>query len=345
MAKKSAGATNKTKNNIIRKRKMRQRQRRIVLFRLTFVLIVFGAILTATIYIGYSLFNFVVGMYDEYNKIYQDYTTRQETIRGPIDPRFDSYTNVLVLGLDAGANKDGDSDQRADTIMLMSMENTSGRLRLITIPPDTWLERRGSPAGKASSLYAIGGAPLLVREISALLGISIHQYITLDMQTFAELIDILGGVDIYVESDMDYDDPAANLSIHLKKGYQTLDGDLAQKYLRYRGSDLGDVGRVQRQQRFVKALYAKILQLETIPKLPAIADVFQHRMTTSAEIFDSAHLANVLRSISSEPPIGIMLPGEEDPAGTGIWLPNREAIDMRIAELFPASEITNTSEE
>ena len=338
MAAKSA-TTNKTKDNIIRKRRMRQRRRRIIFFRLTFLLIVFGVILTAIIYVGYSVFNFVAGLYDEYNKVYQDYTERQETIRGPLDPRFDSYTNVLILGLDDGADEDGDGEQRADTIMLISMENSTGRLRLINIPPDTWLEQRGSPAGKAAGLYAVGGAPLLVREISALLGISIHQYITLDMQTFADLIDILGGVDIYVENDMDYDDPAANLSIHLKKGYQTLSGDLAQKYLRYRGSDLGDVGRVQRQQRFVKALYAKILQLETIPKLPAIADIFQHRMTTSAEIFDSAHLANVLRSISSEPPVGIMLPGEEDPSGTGIWIPNRETIDLRMHELFPAGEI------
>ena len=115
------------------------------------------------------------------------------------------------------------------------------------------------------------------------------------MSTFADLIDVLGGIDVYVEEDMDYDDEASGLSIHLKQGYQHLDGDAAQKYLRFKDEKLGDVGRIQRRQRFIKALYEKVLQLETIPKLPAIADIFRNRLTTSAEIFDSAHLANVLR--------------------------------------------------
>ena len=66
-------------------------------------------------------------------------------------------------------------------------------------------------------------------------------------------------------------------------------------------------------------------------------------MTTSAEIFDSAHLANVLRSLSSEAPLTIMLPGER--SSDDYWLPNREAIDLRIRELFPVYEIMPNEEE
>jgi len=344
MARKSA-KTSKTRDNIIRKRKLNRRRRRIMIVRLTFLLIVFGAILTATVYVGYALYSWVGNLYQDYSRMYQEYAERQESVRGAVDPRFDSYTNVLVLGIDAGANHGNTEEQEADTVMVVSMDNRTGRLRIITIPPDTWLESRTGASGRVSSLYAVGGAPLLVREISSLLGISIHQYITLDMQTFSDLIDILGGVDIYVEEDMNYDDPAAELSIHLKKGYQTLSGDMAQKYLRYKSSDLGDVGRVQRQQKFVKALYAKILQLETIPKLPQIAEIFQKRMNTSAEIFDSAHLANVLRRISSDPPVGIMLPGYEDESSPDVWIPNHAGIEARMRELFPASEINSGENE
>ncbi|MBR4695238.1 MAG: LCP family protein, partial [Selenomonadaceae bacterium] len=224
--------------------------------------------------------------------------------------------------------------------------NESGRVRVITIPPDTWISFPGYEGeGRISTLYPRGGEPIMVRAVSNLLGISIHQYIAVDMKTFAELIDILGGIDAYVEEDMNYDDPESGLSIHLQKGYQHMDGDMAQKYLRYRGTGLGDVGRVQRQQRFIKALYQKALQLDTIPKLPAIADIFQHRMTTSAEIFDSAHLANVLRHMNSDVPVTLMLPGQSAEDDDRIWIPNQNEIDLRIRELFPVYEINQGSEE
>ena len=183
----------------------------------------------------------------------------------------------------------------------------------------------------------------MVKEVSRLLGVPIHQYIIIDMATFAELIDTLGGLDIYVEENMDYDDEAAGLSIHIGQGYQHLSGEEVQKYLRYRGEKLGDVGRVQRQQKFIKALYAKVLQLDTIPKLPAIADIFRNRMETSAEIFDSAHLANVLRRMNSELPTTLMLPGSEN--ADGAWVVNQAELEMRMRELFPLQDLIPKSVE
>ena len=266
--------------------------------------------------------------------MYAGYTERMESRRGVTDPRFDGYTNVLILGLDDGANTDNNDIQTADTIILASMENDTGRVRFITIPRDTWVGQ-----AKISSLYANGGASLMSRQVSALLGVSVHQYIALDMDAFAALIDILGGIDVYVETDMDYDDPIAELSIHFKKGYQHLNGQDAQKYLRYRGTELKDIGRVQRQQKFIKALYNKVLQFETIPRLPAIADVFRNHVTTSAEIFDSAHLANVLRKLASDTPQTIMLPGTPAANDDALWLPDQGAIDAKMREMFPVNEL------
>ena len=331
---------NQTRENIIRKRKNLRRRRRIAIFRLLFVLVIFGALASAVLFVGYALFNWGSHLYYEYQVMYHDYVQRQEAKRGTIDPQFDGYTNVLVLGVDDGVAEDGTEGIHADTIMLMSMMNESGRMRFITIPPDTWVQIPDS-AGQTriSSLYPVGGAPLMVRSVSGLLGISIHQYVVIDMRTFAELIDTLGGIDAYVEEDMNYDDPESGLSIHLPKGYQHMDGDTAQKYLRYRGTGLGDIGRLQRQQKFIRALYQRVLQLDTIPKLPAIADIFQHRVTTSAEIFDSAHLANVLRHMSSDAPTTLMLPGDYAQGAARIWIPDQNEIDLRIRELFPVHEI------
>lgn len=140
---------------------------------------------------------------------------------------------------------------------------------IVTIPRDTWVPIPDSAyEDRIGTLYGTGGAPLVVRATERLLGVPVHQYVAVDMQTCADIIDLLGGIDLYVESDMDYDDPEADLSIHLKQGYQHLDGKQAQEYLRYRGTDLGDVGRSERQQQFVKALYEEVMRVRTLTKPP-----------------------------------------------------------------------------
>ena len=329
---------NTTQQNINKKRKAMRRRRLRRILRGIFMSVIMILICSAVLFVGFGAYNIASRAYDEINSMYEGYNERRTARTGEIDPKFDGYTNILILGIDDGEN----GGREADTILLLSFSNDTGKSRLISIPRDTWVSADSS-AGRVGSLYTWGGASLIVRHVSNLLGISIHQYVVIDMETFAELVDIFGGVDIYVEENMDYEDPESGLEIHLGQGYQHLNGEESQKYLRFRSEKLGDVGRVQRQQKFFKAFYAKVLQLETIPKLPAIADIFRNKMETSAEIFDSAHLANVLRRMSSDPPSTIMLPGTEDELG--IWQPNLKEIDAKIQELFPIQDISNPDEE
>ena len=333
---------NQTKDNIEKKRNMLHKRRKIKFFRLVFMLILLGLIGSAILFIGFGIYNIGNHFFGEFQSMYQGYNERKTARQGNPNPRFDGYTNILILGIDEGAGELEGEGSNADTILLLSFSNDTGRSRIISIPRNTWVTRAAG-AGRIGNMYQMGGANLMVRQVSSLLGISIHQYIVIDMSTFADLINVLGGLDIYVEEDMNYDDPESGLSIHIQQGYQHLDGDEAQKYLRFRGEKLGDVGRVKRQQKFIKALYEKVLQLDTIPKLPMIADIFQHRMETSAELFDSAHLANVLRKMNSDPPITTMLPGSED--SDGIWIPNYAEIDSKINELFPNLDNADEVEE
>lgn len=323
---------NTTQNNIDKKRKALKRRKVKRFFRAIFVCVILFLIGSAVLFLGVGVFNIASRVYNEFNSMYEGYNERRTARTGEIDPKFDGYTNILILGIDDGEN----GGREADTILLLSFSNDTGKSRLISIPRNTWVSADSS-AGRLGTLYTWGGASLIVRHVSGLLGISIHQYVIVDMSTFAELIDIFGGVDIYVEEDMDYEDPQSGLEIHLGQGYQHLNGEESQKYLRFLGAKLGDIGRIQRQQKFIKAFYAKVLQLDTIPKLPAIADIFRTKIETSAEIFDSAHLANVLRRMSSDPPTTVMLPGTEN--SLGIWEPNLKEIDTRMQELFPIQDI------
>ena len=323
---------NVTQDNIKQKRKALGRRRKIKAFRLVFMCVILALLCSALLFVGLSVYNVGSRIYNEFDSMYQGYNERKNARVGAVDPKFDGYTNILILGIDDGY----DGEPSADTILVLSFSNDMGKSRLISIPRNTWVNTN-SAQGHLNEFYGWGGANLLVRQVSSLLGISIHQYIIIGMNTFAELVDVLGGVDIYVEEDMNYEDPESGLEIHLGQGYQHLNGEDSQKYLRFLGEKLGDVGRVQRQQKFMKALYAKVLQLDTIPKLPAIADIFRNKMETSAEIFDSAHLANVLRQMSSDPPTTVMLPGFE--SSDGSWIPNVAEIDAKISELFPVQDI------
>lgn len=327
------------------RRRIIARRRRKAMIKLFFLLLILVMILIGIIFVGYKLVSWGNSMYQEYQAMYAGYTARQHERRGDVDARFDGYTNVLVLGIDDGADEADDAGKRADTIVVVSLDNVTGKVRFINIPRDTWVTPPAATEGmKLKSLYAMGGAPLMVREVNSLLGISIHQYIVLDMRTFADLIDVLGGIDIYVEEPMVYEDTESGYSINLAQGYQHLDGAMAEQYLRYRSPELGDVGRVQRQQKFIKALYQEILQLKTVPKLPEIADIFQQRMETSAEVFDSAHLANVLRGMSTDLPTSIMLPGSPAENDDTIWVPDRTLIEERMQELFPADTLLNPND-
>ena len=329
---------NTTQNNIEKKRRLMRRRRRRLFFRRIFTCVIMVLIGSATLFVGMGIYNIAGRVYNEVNSMYEGYNERRAARTGEIDPKFDGYTNILILGIDDGEN----GGREADTILVLSFSNDTGKSRLISIPRNTWVSANSS-AGRIGSLYTWGGASLIVRHVSALLGVSIHQYVIIDMSTLAELIDIFGGIDIYVEENMDYEDHTSGLEIHLAQGYQHLDGNQTMGYLRFSSEKLGDVGRVQRQQKFIKAFYARVLQLETIAKLPAVADIFRNKIETSAEIFDSAHLANVLRRMSSDSPTTVMLPGTEN--SMGVWEPNFKEIDTKMKELFPIQDIVDDSTE
>ena len=328
-----------SRENIKKRRKERARKRRIAVLksivRLIFTVFFMAAICTA----GYYVIGFGIQAYRDVREMYEAYLIRQEANRGEIDVRFDGYTNVLVLGLDDAVNMDNDEEKRADAILLISMENATGKVRILNIPRDTWVEMpQNKGETRLSNVYAVGGAPLMVRTINQMFDISIHQYVVIDLATFGRIVDAVGGIDLYVEQNMDYDDPKAELSIHMRQGYRHLDGKGAEYYLRYRSDDLGDLGRTQRQQKFVKAFYAKLLRVDTLPKIPAIADIIKQNVTTSAELFDSVHIGNVIRKLSIEPPRTIMLPGDFSRNDDTVWIMDRAATDEIIHELFPPEE-------
>lgn len=324
---------NKTRENIRRKRKAIRKRRRIAVFRWLFFIIVIFTILSFVIFVSYKIYEGATYLYNEYITLQANYAARKEN-SGVKTEKLEGYTNILLLGIDDGASIDNAEGLHADSIFFVSMALDTGRLRIIEIPSDTYISC-SEGEGRIANFYDKGGSPRMVRAISEYLNVSIHQYVTVNTNAFAELVDALGGIDIYVEDNMNYDDEYGNVSIHLEKGYQHLNGTETLNFLRYRNTALSDMGRLKRQEKFVKTLYQKLLQLDTVSKIPKVAEIFKTDVDTSAEIFDSGHIATMLRKLSSDPPIIITLPGFYEKTDMRYWNPNQEEITEKMREFFP----------
>jgi len=142
-----------------------------------------------------------------------------------------------------------------------------------------------------------------------------------------QIVDVLGGVEIDIEKNMRYRDRAAGLKIALKKGPQTLTGEQAQEYVRFRHDENGDIGRVQRQQAFIKAVVAKLLQPATLVKLPAILEVVQQSIETDFSADELLRFATWAKGLSPEALHSEMVPGafSGNKFPVSYWLPDLEA--------------------
>lgn len=276
------------------------------------------------------------GYYLEYRVMIDDFEARKSLQTKFQDPKFKEFTNILLLGLDDGDPENSLAGRRADAIFVVSINNTNGFLHLLSIPRDTKANIPGRAAEEnINQSYYYGGTQLAVRTVENLLQIPLHHYIVLDMRAFTEIVDVLGGIYLYVEHDMDYEDPYAQLAIHLKKGYQYLSGAEAVQYMRYRSDELGDVGRVQRQQKFLKALYGEVLKVDTIAKLPAVLEIVNRRVTTSLAALDTAHVAKSLSDCRAEAIRAEMLPGAaQEEKGETYWRMDLVKTQQLLDEAF-----------
>jgi LCP family protein required for cell wall assembly len=143
--------------------------------------------------------------------------------------------------------------QRTDTIILLH-KPSSGPSTLVSLPRDSYVPIPGHGRNKLNAAYAFGGAPLLVRTVETVTGIRIDHYAEIGFGGFVGMTDAVGGVKLCPSRNIR--DKLAGL--HVKKGCQTMDGRTALAYVRARYFDpKGDLGRVQRQQAFLGAVFAK----------------------------------------------------------------------------------------
>lgn len=173
--------------------------------------------------------------------------------------------NILLAGLDSVGGG-------SDTMLLARFDAQNRRIDLVSLPRDTLLHHEWH-SNRLNYAYASGGMELLRSEVENLLGVPVDYYMTVDLAGFVALIDSIGGVDFEVPADMDYDDPAQGLHIHLSRGMQHLGGEQAMEVVRWRRNNDGggyasaDLGRIATQQAFLRAAAEKAARLGNAPAL------------------------------------------------------------------------------
>ena len=193
--------------------------------------------------------------------------------------------NILVLGIDQRPGEEGAF--RTDTMLVLTLDPVTKTGGMLSIPRDLWVPIPGYGVGRINTAHVLGdiddypggGPALAVKTVENNLGIPIHYYARVDFNAFVELVNRIGGIDIYVEEEIDdpiypsHDpaDPYGYDPLYIEAGQQHFDGETALKYARTRHSAGGDFDRAERQQQVLKAVFDKVTQLDMLPTLLAQA--------------------------------------------------------------------------
>ena len=239
--------------------------------------------------------------------------------------------NVLVVGLD---NVDGGS--RTDAIALTIFDADNKAVRIASIPRDSrvYIPRKGWD--KINHAYVYGGINLLRETVVNLTGLPIDYFVKINYESFPRIIDLLGGVDIYVDKKLHYTDYSGKLFINIPKGQQHMDGKTALGYVRFRHDPLGDIGRVQRQQKFMNIIVGKLKSPSIIPKIPALIDEAINAVDTDLTPLDALKLLQFANSLPSDRIQMFMAPGKSGFSGNlSYWILDNVAFSMQLAAKLP----------
>ncbi|MBD2441603.1 LCP family protein [Nostoc sp. FACHB-110] len=239
-------------------------------------------------------------------------------------------------------------DGLSDVMLMVKFDPETKKLVMLSIPRDTRTEIEGHGTRKINAANVEGGPALTAKTVSNLLGgVAIDRYIRINVLGVAKLIDALGGVTVYVPKDMKYQDDSQHLYINLKAGKQHLNGDQALQLLRFRHDELGDIGRIQRQQMVIRALIDQSLNPATVTQLPQILNVVKEHIDTNLTVEELVALIGFgVRTNRSNMEM-LMLPGRFSEKGefdASYWLPSKDGIGKLMTKHFGLESNAETTQ-
>lgn len=254
--------------------------------------------------------------------------------------------NILLLGVDIVYNQERRAikadptsfNGRSDTIMVAHLDPINNSICIVSIPRDTNVRIPGYGRQKINAANALGGPQLAKQTVGNLLNIPIDHYIILNVYGLVELVNEVGGINVDIPKRMRYRDQTAKLNIDLEPGPQILDGTAAMGFVRFRHDALGDIGRVQRQELFMSAMFKKALDPESWTHLPKLISIGRQYINTDLSDSEVLKLANFARGVPKDKQQLVLLPGSF--SGNGDWLINPDELKYIQAKMSSSTYST-----
>ena len=244
----------------------------------------------------------------------------------------DGPLTVLVLGVDRrplGSAEPQVVGSRSDTIMLVRIYPRSGEVGLLSIPRDLLVEVEPGVQDRINAAYSYGGVDQAREVVESVTGIPVDSYAIVDFEGFSDTIDAMGGVEVDVEDEIP---PKYGIG----DGLQTLNGEQALFYARWRGTSRGDLDRIEHQQQLIAALRSKALEWDTVTRLPELMEIMEENVETDLGFGEALSLGRVLIDHGRNARMtSVQLEGTPDilPSGAQVLVP-REGDNEAIVEEF-----------
>jgi len=246
--------------------------------------------------------------------------------------------NILLIGVD-----ETDQSHRADSLAVVRINVESRNIKVLSVPRDTRVQIPGHGWQKINHAFAFGGVELIQKTIINFLGIPLDYFAVINYDSFPRLVNLVGGIDLSVEKPLKYRDRSGGLHINIPAGNQHMDGQTALHYVRFRHDALGDIGRVQRQQKFLVALLKRIKEPRMLPRLPELAQQAVSMIDTNLTVSQAVQLAAYLKDLSAGNRLRFStLPGS--PAyisGISYWLPNLAEASLFFSEEGVSGDVSS----
>lgn len=266
-----------------KKRRARRRKRVFVLFVEIFILVILLGL-------GYIM--------SKYGKIDLNMFIDGDILKNEGAEK-EGYTTIALFG---GDSREGELEAgtHADTIMIVSIDNESKEVKIVSVYRDLLIRRPDGELGKANSAYYLGGPKDAINTLNQNFDLDIEDYVTVDFSAMADIVDLLGGIEIDVtdaeaeEINRHIDGTAEVVgkeAEHMVGGLQTLDGVQAVTYARIRKNVGGDYARTDRQRLVIQKLVEKVKDTDLSTLNDIIDTVFQ-KISTSFSLKEIISLAS-----------------------------------------------------
>jgi LCP family protein required for cell wall assembly len=217
-------------------------------------------------------------------------------------------------------------------MVLVRVDPTLRQVTGLHIPRDTIADIPGFGRQKINAANALGGPSLARQTVADLLGVPIDHYVLLNLHGLVDAVNELGGVTVEVPKPMSYMDWTAKLKIDLQPGVHTLTGNQAMGFVRFCHDRDGDIGRIQRQQTFIRAFAEKMANPASWSHIPRLVAILHDSVDTDLSDVDLLQTLNLVRGMPHQQLSLDVLPGRFGAYGS--WIPDRAGIDLVVAHMY-----------